>query len=147
MYSLTYTCSGAETYSLYVPGKACSMSRAHLISSGKARRMIDKGVISVIVDVRADAEWSQGHYTDAKHIPFHTVSETTIRRNNIKKDDVVLVYCNTGHRAKYASEMLKSFGFKNVFYVASNHDSFVSTPCQTASSEKYALPLTPVTTA
>lgn len=147
MYSLTCSCSGAESYSLYLPGKACSISKAHLISSSRARRMIDKGVITAVIDVRGETEWVNGHYLDAKHIPFHTVSETMLRRNDIKKDDVILVYCNTGHRAKYASEMIKSFGFKNVFYIASNHASILTTPCQTASSEKYALPRVPAATA
>lgn len=147
MYSLSYTCSGAETYSLYVPGKACSMSKSHLIHPSKARRYLDKGLISSVIDVRSDVEWSQGHYIDAKHIPFNTVSETSLRKQNVKKDDCILIYCNTGHRARYAGDFLKSIGFKNVFYITSNYTTLNTTPCQTSSSERYALPQAPVATA
>jgi phage shock protein E len=148
MYSLSYSCSGAESYSLYVPGKVCSISKAQILSASKVRRFLDKGSISAVIDVRSDAEWSQGHFTDAKHIPFQTVSETTLRKHELKKDDVIVFYCNTGQRAKHAANLLKSFGFKNVFYIASNYESLsTSIPSRSSFSEKYALPQAPVATA
>lgn len=148
MYSLSYSCSGAESYSLYVPGKVCSVSKAQLLSASKVRRFMDKGSITAIIDVRSDAEWSQGHYMDAKHIPFQTVSETTLRKNELKKDDIIVLYCNTGQRAKYAANLLKSCGFQNVFYINSNYESLHSSiPSRSSFSEKYALPQVPVATA
>jgi phage shock protein E len=146
MYSLAYTCSGAEVYSLYAPRTSSTISKAHQLTGNRARRLIDKGYISKVIDVRGDTEWSQGHYTDAKHIPFHLITESALRKHEVKKDESVLIYCNTGHRAKHIADLLKTFGFKNVFYVASSYDTFESNLYQTSSSEKYALPLALVTT-
>jgi len=145
MYSLACSCSGAESYSLYVPGKVCSISKAQLLSASKVRRYIDKGSISAVIDVRSDTEWSQGHYIGAKHIPFQTVSETTLRRHELKKEDTIVFYCNTGQRAKHAANLLKSYGFKNVFYITSNYETLHSSiPSLSSFSEKYASPQVPV---
>lgn len=118
-----------------------------MLSANKVRKFLEKGSISAIIDVRSDAEWSQGHYADAKHIPFQTVSETTLRKHELKKEDVIIFYCNTGQRAKYAANLLKSSGYKNVFYISTNYESLtISIPSRSSFSEKYALPQAPVAT-
>ncbi len=140
MYSVALTCSGAETYSLYSGARIGSITRAHLISGSRARKLLDRRLVSVILDVRGDLEWEQGHYPGAKHIPHTTVNEASLRRLDVKKEDAVLVYCNTGHRAKHVAELLKSYGVRNVYYIATTYESIELTHCQTPSSEKYASP-------
>lgn len=147
MYSLSYTCSGAELYSLYAPGKLTSISRAHELSASRARRLIDKHVITHIIDVRNDLEWDHGHHSDAKHIPFQMFSESILKRFEVKKDDSILIYCGNGHRAKNASDLLKSFGFKNVYYITTSYESIELNPFRTPSSVKCASPPSLVATA
>jgi len=147
MYSVALTCSGAETYSLYSRDRVGSITRAHLVSGSRARKMLDKRIVLTVLDVRGDLEWNQGHFSSAKHIPHNMVSEANMRRLDVKKEDAVLVYCNTGHRAKQAAEMLKSIGFKSVYYIATTYESIEITHCQTPSSEKYASPPALVATA
>ena len=45
--------------------------------------------------------------------------------NQINKNDGILVYCNTGQRARKAAEKLKKLGFKNVFYIASTYKTIL----------------------
>ena len=40
---------------------------------------------------------------------------------HIDKDEPILIYCNTGQRARYASEKLQKIGFNNVYYIASSY--------------------------
>jgi phage shock protein E len=146
MYSISYTCSGAEVYALYNADRGTSLSRIHQLSTSRAKRLLEKNVINVVIDVRTDTEWANGHHTNAKHIPYNSVTETCLKRFDIKKDDSVLIYCNTGHRAKHAAELLKSFGIKNVFYISSSYEVIELNPCRIPSLVKCASPLTPVTT-
>jgi phage shock protein E len=147
MYSIAYSCSGAEVYALYSANRCTTMSRVHMLTPSRARRLLDRHAIKIVLDVRTDTEWAGGHYTNAKHIPCQSLSEVSLKRFDIKKDEPVLVYCTTGHRAKQAAETLKSFGVKNVFYITSSYESIEQNPSLESSSVKCASPLTLVATA
>jgi rhodanese-related sulfurtransferase len=87
------------------------------ISIQKAREMIRSGEIKKVVDVRTTAEWNTGHYPSAIHIPASKLSET----NLISPADHILLYCNTGTRARKAAEKLQAMGYKNVHYIAETY--------------------------
>jgi|1048.fasta_scaffold37076_2 phage shock protein E len=87
------------------------------LSIQKAREMIRLGKIQKIVDVRTTAEWNTGHYPTAIHIPANKLSETTL----INQSDHILLYCNTGTRARKAAEKLQAMGYKNVHYIAETY--------------------------
>ena len=87
------------------------------LSIQKAREMIRSGEIKKVVDVRTTAEWNAGHYPSAIHIPASKLSET----NLISPSDHVLLYCNTGTRARNAAEKLQAMGYKNVHYIAETY--------------------------
>lgn len=148
MNPLAYVRTGASTgsYSLYGLGKWYTISGAHELTVGKARRLLERNPVAHIVDVRSDSEWTHGHYTNAKHIPMGVFTESNLKRLHIKKDSIVLLYCNTGHRARNAGDLLKTFGFKNVFYISFSYHLLTTSsppsPLQTLVSEKYALPPT-----
>lgn len=70
-----------------------------------------------IVDVRSIYEWDIGHHRNAVHIPINNINEINLSKNNIKKNDIIIVYCNTGQRARNAAEKIYNMGFKNVKYI------------------------------
>jgi rhodanese-related sulfurtransferase len=115
--------SSLNSYSLYSVGKWYSSSGSQNISAKRAGRLIQKGSIKTIIDVRSEAEWSEGHYDDAKHIPIPDINEYSLKKNQIKKSDKLILYCNGGRRARYASDLLKSIGFNDVFYIDSDYHS------------------------
>jgi len=40
-----------------------------------------------------------------------------LSKNNINFNDKIIVYCNTGQRARNAAEKIYNLGFKNVKYI------------------------------
>ena len=46
---------------------------------------------------------------------------TRILGKNKKRN--IVVYCNTGQRARSAAEYFKSYGYENVFYIAGSYSS------------------------
>jgi phage shock protein E len=74
--------------------------------------------------VRTDIEYWAGHYPGAVHIPAARLLEEAYQMlPNLEEG--ILVYCNTGQRARHATEVLRSLGYKNVYYVATAHWSLL----------------------
>ena len=84
----------------------------NLISASEARRLIKEGKIKKVIDVRTITEWRAGHYPKALHIPVDKINEKTTTELPKKG---LLVYCNTGQRARLAAEKLEELGFQNVY--------------------------------
>ena len=94
----------------------------NLISSAEAKRLIKEGKIKAVVDVRTAMEWRAGHYPKALHIPVDKISEKTT--TELPRTGL-LVYCNTGQRARFAAEKLVELGFKDVYYIAGVYTSLL----------------------
>ena len=104
-------------YSIYY-----TFSGYQYITSKEAKQMIVSGKIKHIIDVRTKNEWNLGHYDNAIHFPTGNMNNESIKRIlpkfNVKKEDGILVYCNSGQRARNAANKLNDAGYKNVFYIA-----------------------------
>ena len=108
-----YSGIAALVYSLFAGAKYYSLSGEGLIDTQLAKKMIKSGKIKHVVDVRTHLEYKSGHYPGSKHIPV-----TDITRDKVKNlGPGVLVYCNTGQRARRAAEILREYGVKDVFYI------------------------------
>lgn len=97
-----------------------SMTGEQKISPEQAKKLIEKG--AKVVDVRTNIEWNLGHFPGAFHIPATQLKNTKLP---FSKDDVVIIYCNTGQRARAAAETLMSMGYEKTFYVASSYVSLL----------------------
>ena len=98
-------------------------SGSNKISSEEAKKMIKKGNIKYVIDVRSNMEWEAGHYKGALHIPVQEITEEKLNELNITKNKGILVYCNTGQRARYAADKIKGYGYKKVYYIAGTYKS------------------------
>jgi len=69
---------------------------------------------AVIIDVREDEEWRQGHIPNAIHIPL---SQLAGRMSELEqyKNGVVITQCRSGKRSSKAANMLKRAGFSQVY--------------------------------
>ena len=117
-----YTGIVSALYSLYAFASYYTYSGANLISSDIAKQYINDKKITLIIDVRTNTEYNLGHYPNSINIP---VSEITKDKLNYPKDIGILVYCNTGQRARKASEIINSFGFNNVYYIAGTYKTII----------------------
>ena len=87
-----------------------------VISAEDAKKALAEGQFPIVLDVRTDMEYKLGHYPEAVHIPTAKLaSEVEAKLPN--KQTGILIYCNTGQRSRYAADMLKAKGYKNVRYI------------------------------
>lgn len=68
-----------------------------------------------MIDVRTTFEYRQGHYK--KSINILVTEITKDRLKNINRDNTILIYCNTGQRARRAAENMREIGYKKVYYI------------------------------
>jgi rhodanese-related sulfurtransferase len=94
----------------------------NLVSSEEAKRLIKEGKIKRVIDVRTITEYRAGHYPKALHIPVDKINKKTTTELPKKG---LLVYCNTGQRARFAAEKLEELGFKQVYYIAGHYSSLL----------------------
>lgn len=118
-----YTGVAGLLVSLYSGFQYYALSGLGLLTPRKAKKMIRNGEISHVVDVRTKTEYNLGHYPDAKHIPVTQMSASKFR--TMTKQDGILVYCNTGQRARRAAENMRSYGFENVYYIKGTYSSIL----------------------
>ena len=79
------------------------------INQQEAVSKIKKG--AYLVDVREKNEYKKGHIDGAINIPLDKILDQKI----ITKNDIIIVYCESGVRSKNAAKTLTSFGYKYVY--------------------------------
>lgn len=75
-----------------------------------AQRIASKKV--VIMDVRLENEFSQGHIKGARNVVWNNNFEANLKASGIKTNKTVAVYCRSGRRSKLAAEVLVKLGYK-----------------------------------
>lgn len=65
----------------------------------------------IIVDVRTEAEWNEGHAPCSVHIPLDTI-ET--KADELRKYDEIVVVCRSGARSGHAKMLLEEMGLTNI---------------------------------
>ena len=81
-----------------------------------ARRLIDTGQ-PVVVDVREQDEWDEGHIPGAVHIPRGFL-ESRIERAVPDPEQTVILYCSAGNRSAFAAKTLAELGYDDVVSLA-----------------------------
>ena len=67
----------------------------------------------LLIDVRTEPEWNEGHLEGAILVPYEKIGEAIARIAPDKKTKINL-YCRTGRRSGIALETLKKLGYENV---------------------------------
>lgn len=109
-------------YTIYASLRYYSLSGYNLITCIQANKYIKNRKIKHIIDVRTQVEWDYGHYKKSIHIPIQNISKNILNRKISNKNDGILVYCNTGQRARNGAEKIISYGYKNVYYIDNTYD-------------------------
>ena len=99
------------------------MDSPYRISSEKAKELLQNNQIDLILDVRTDVERrTLGFYPGSIHIQSADL-EDRMPIEYPNKDINILAYCNSGQRARIATEKLHSLGYKNAVYIATTYKS------------------------
>lgn len=83
------------------------------ITAQEAKAIMDTESDYVILDVRTEEEFVQGHIPGAILIPDFDIREKA-EALLTDKNQMLLVYCRSGRRSKTASETLAELGYTNV---------------------------------
>lgn len=83
------------------------------ITQEEAKNIMDSGEEYILLDVREQDEFDEGHIPGAILIPYTKIDEKAEIMFK-DKDKLILVYCRSGRRSKIAAESLAAFGFTNV---------------------------------
>ena len=68
-------------------------------------------VITTVVDVRSDKEWTSGHIEGAKHI---MLGDLPAKLDELPSDRPLIAVCGSGYRSSIASSVLARAGFSNI---------------------------------
>jgi len=94
--------------------------RQNAITPARAKCLISSGY--TVLDVRTEIEFRNSHHPGAIHFPLgdiNNISTSFLSRKNI------VVYCNTGNRARMAVDRLKALGFENVYHIGGSYKTIL----------------------
>lgn len=120
---ILYSGIASGLYAIYAGFRYHSLNGIHLISSEQAKNMLQNNKIRTVLDVRTNSEYLLGNYPNSHNIPLQKL--TTSRLKGIMKSLPILIYCNTGNRARRASELLKKMGYEHVYYIADTYKTLL----------------------
>ena len=83
------------------------------ISQEEAKEMMDAGD-AVVLDVREQSEYDEGHIPGAVLLPVGSIDGDTAAAVIPEKSTTVLVYCRSGNRSKTAAAALAELGYTDV---------------------------------
>lgn len=84
-----------------------------LLSSAKAIRVMNNNDDALILDIRAAADYKNGHIKGAKNTPLGELG-SKIDTYASYKNKAVLIYCNSGSSATSAIKLFKKAGFEKI---------------------------------
>lgn len=84
------------------------------ITAEQAKEMIDSSTELVILDVRTQEEYEEGHIEGAILIPDTEIA-TKAEELLTDKNATLLVYCRSGRRSALASQSLNDLGYTSVY--------------------------------
>ncbi len=86
------------------------------VSPSQAIQMINHDN-AVVLDVREDGEYRNGHIINALHVPQGHL-KNRLQELERHKDKAIIVSCRSGNRSGQACTLLKKRGFESVYNLA-----------------------------
>jgi molybdopterin/thiamine biosynthesis adenylyltransferase/rhodanese-related sulfurtransferase len=90
------------------------------VDAAQARELVDSTEPPLLVDVREDDEWNEGHIPGAVHVPRGFL-ESRIEAAAPDRSRPVVVYCAGGSRSAFAAKSLEELGYENVVSLAGGY--------------------------
>lgn len=88
--------------------------KAEQTAQDEAKAMMAKNDGHVIVDVRRQDEYDEGHIPGAILIPNESITDKQPKQLP-DPNQVILIYCRSGRRSKEASQKLADMGYTNIY--------------------------------
>src|SRR5438034_7469513 len=92
------------------------------VDARRARELFETGD-PVIVDVREQDEWDEGHIPGAIHVPRGYL-ESRIEALARERDRPIVVYCASGNRSAFAAKTLQELGYEDVASLSGGYNDW-----------------------
>ncbi len=79
----------------------------------EAKKIMDETTDYVLLDVRTEQEYAEGHIEGAVLIPYDQIAQKAATVLS-QKDQLILIYCRSGRRSKIAAQSLVDMGYTNI---------------------------------
>ncbi len=84
-------------------------------------RELDQKKGMMLLDVRTDKEYEQGHIPGAVHVPLADIGD---RVKKLKKDKELVVYCRSGTQSIWAIKRLMGMGYTNLYNLKGGYSAW-----------------------
>jgi len=99
--------------------------RVREITIEQARERLQRNPGAVLVDVREDGEWNDGHAAEAVHLG-RGILERDLEKAIPDPASEIILYCGGGYRSALAADSARQMGYKNVFSLIGGHKAMVA---------------------
>jgi rhodanese-related sulfurtransferase len=100
-------------------------TRVKEVSLEDAKSRLDQNPRAVLVDVREDSEWQNGHAEKALHLG-KGVLERDIENRIPDKETEIIMYCGGGYRSVLTADAAQKMGYRNVASLKGGYKALVN---------------------
>jgi rhodanese-related sulfurtransferase len=94
--------------------------RVREVSVEEARKRLRQNGKAILMDVREDLEWQNGHAAEAIHLG-KGVLERDLEKMVPDPETEIIMYCGGGFRSALTCDAAQKMGYRNVFSLAGGY--------------------------
>ena len=94
------------------------------ITVDQTREHLRQNPKAILVDVREDLEWANGHATQAVHLG-KGILERDIEKAIPDRDAEIIMYCGGGFRSILTADVARRMGYRNVASLVGGYKALV----------------------
>jgi rhodanese-related sulfurtransferase len=99
--------------------------RVKELTPDEARARLKRNPYAVLVDVREDQEWQQGHVSQARHLG-KGILERDIEQAIPDPTTEILMYCGGGYRSVLTCDVAQRMGYSNVWSIIGGYKALLT---------------------
>ena len=99
-------------------------SRVKEVTIDEARKRLAANPKAILLDVREDTEWQQGHADKAVHLG-KGILERDIEKLIPDQNTEIILYCGGGYRSALTAEVAQRMGYKNAASLVGGYKGLV----------------------
>lgn len=100
-------------------------SRVKEVNLDEARAMIARTPSAILLDVREDHEWQNGHAAEAVHLG-KGILERDIENTFPDKNAEIVMYCGGGFRSALTCDAAQKIGYTRVYSLVGGYKALVA---------------------
>jgi rhodanese-related sulfurtransferase len=107
--------------------KIVNEAKTHVreVTVDQARERLKENPKALLIDVREDLEWENGHAVEALHLG-KGILERDIEKTIPDTNTELIMYCGGGFRSALSAEVAQRMGYKNVSSLAGGYKALLT---------------------